>query len=219
MAEEHTGSEPEVAIYRSVIFGNFLQPLTSAVHALVKRSRESVEWKTNELDLDWILSGILLAVAMFEGALRWTHVNKYPTSTVEGWYLYRDLRRANAALPDVREAFVLRNAIAHGHVWDVPITNSPIDRLKLKLRLGRQDSLWKQYVDMRLGQTTPSGLHVVPTLMNRDDFKHVLEIVVAAMEALIAAELLLPQALSNVAVWPHDGERLTLRELPSRFAV
>jgi hypothetical protein len=129
--------------YNSIIFGNFQQPITTVVHSLVRRERESVDWKTNEGDLDWIISGTLLTVAMLECALRWTHVHKCSTMKNEGLYLYEDLRSQHPDLPDVREIFVMRNAIAHGHVWDVPVPPPALawlPRLPRFLR-GRKDTL------------------------------------------------------------------------------
>jgi hypothetical protein len=204
--------------YNSIIYGNFLQPITYAVYNLVRQDRESVDWKTNEGDLDWILSGTLLTVAMLECALRWTHVHRHTKSSEEGLYLYEELRAANStALPDVREIFVLRNAIAHGHVWDVSIPKSPIARVIANVLRAKQDKLFKKCVDPTT-QLTPSGLHVIPTLMSRQDFKSVLQITVEAFSGLIALDCLLPQALKNVAIWPDGrGDRLTLADLPGRI--
>jgi hypothetical protein len=204
--------------YNSIIYGNFLQPITCAVYYLVRRDRESVDWKTNEGDLDWILSGTLMTVAMFECALRWTHVHRRATSKEEGLYLYEEIRAANPkTLPDVREIFVLRNAIAHGHVWDVSIPKSPIARVMATVLRAKQDKLFQRCVDPAT-QLTTSGLHVIPTLMDRQDFKRVLQMTVDTFTGLIALDCLLPQALRNAAVWPDGkGERLTLGDLSARI--
>jgi hypothetical protein len=205
-------------VYRSIIFGNFQQSITTAVERLISRSRESVDWKTNELDLDWILPGILLSVVMLEGVLRWTHTQHYPTSALEGLTFYEDLRRVNKGLPDVREIFVLRNAIAHGHVWEVPMARRGLGTFGARFLRGKQDKLWREVVDMSTALTRPSALHVVPSQMDRKDFATVLERVARSMEEMVTAELLLPQALQHVAVWPSgDYARLTLRQLLERF--
>jgi hypothetical protein len=67
-------------------------------------------------------------------------------------------------------------------------------------------------------QLTTSGLHVIPTLMNRQDFKRILQLTVDAFGGLIALDCLLPQALKNMAVWPDGrGDRLALGDLPARL--
>src|SRR5450432_1567898 len=100
--------------YNSIIFGNFLQPITCCVFYLVRTPRESVPEKTNEVDSDWVLSGILLTVVILECALRYTHVHHFPEDDSDGLSFYERIRSARPSLPDVREVFVLRNAIAHG---------------------------------------------------------------------------------------------------------
>ena len=166
--------------YKSIIYPNFQQPITTIVYNLVRAKRPSTDWKTNEVDLDWILSGILLTVTMFECALRWTSVHKV-VSKNDSWYLYEELRQKHPELPDVREIFVLRNSIAHGHVWDLPTPEGFLARLKARMERGRDnDAHWKACVDRKTQLTRVSGMHVVPSLMTRGDFRLVLEKTTAA---------------------------------------
>lgn len=153
-----------------------------------------------------------MTVVMFECAMRWTHIHRRPNSKKEGGYLYEEIRTENPNnnLPDMREIFVLRNAIAHGHAWQIS-DNSP-EFTKLGVR---EDSNFSRCVNSAT-QLTTSGMHVVPSLMNRQDFKRVLEITTNAYRALIELDLLLPQVLSNMAVWP-GGERLTFGNLSERI--
>lgn len=206
-----------VESYHSIISNNFLQPIASAVHSLVRVPRESVDWKTNEGDLDWILSGTLLTVAMLECALRWTHLHRVPSSRNEGLYLYEELRAAYAQLPNVLDAFVLRNAIAHGHVWELSIPKSGVGRAFAKITRLRRDDFWKRSFNPHTNLTN-SGLHVIPTLMTRRDLKRVREMVTLAFESLVALDLLPPDSLTSHVIWPDgSGTRIVLAELSTRI--
>lgn len=210
--------EESVQVYRSIVFGNFQQSITAIVERLTSRIRESVAWKVNEADSDWVLPGVLLSVVMFENALRWTHTQRCAGMKEEGLALYEKLRVTNSELPDVREIFVLRNAIAHGHVWEIPMAPRGLRGLAAIFMRGRQDQLWIEVVDMDSLTTRPSALNVVPSQINRHDFAAVLGTIVVALEALVGKDLLLPQALTHVSVWPVDDyARLTLRQLWQRF--
>lgn len=203
--------------YNSIIYGNFLQPVVHSVWALTRRPRPSNASKTNEGDSDWILSGILLTVTMFECALRWTAIHRRNASRLEGLNLYQELRKTDQSLPDVREIFVLRNAIAHGHVWNVPTARHGINRFIPAFVLGRHDKMWKELVDTNTN-TAISGLHVVPSLMTRSDFRQVVALVRDAFERLVGADFLLSRAILNAAIWPDgSGNRITLGDLPAKF--
>jgi len=56
-------------------------------------------------------------------------------------------------------------------------------------------------------QLTTSGLHVIPTLMNRQDFKRILQLTVDALVGLIALDCLLPQALKK---WDSRKNKLPI---------
>lgn len=206
-----------ITSYESVIAGNFLQPLTLLVAKLVEKSRNNVPGKANEIELDWALPAILLAVVMFESYLGW--VQRHGATGVDAqksaYNFYENLRRKNEQLPDVTEAFILRDIVTHNHVWSVDFQWGESEDILSISHIAGGDKKWEQSVDRAKGTTT-SGLHVIPTLIDRSDVKAVLSIVVAAMEALIGIKALLPQALKHVAIWP-DGQRLSLRDLPDQI--
>jgi hypothetical protein len=202
-----------VISYESVIAGNFLQPLTLLVARLVARNRESVPGKTNEIELDWALPVILLTVVMFESYLGW--VQRHGSTGVDteksAYSFYENLRQKFRELPDVTEAFILRDIVAHNHIWGVDFQWGESKDVLSISHIAGGDRKWERNIDKATG-TTASGLHVIPTQIDRNDVRAVLSIVVTAMESLISLKLLLPQALSHVAVWP-DGRRLSLRDL------
>ena len=207
-----------VTSYESVIAGNFVQPLTLLVAKLVARSPDNVPGKPHEIELAWALPALLLVVVRFESYRGW--VQRHGATGVDAeksaYNFYENLRQKYKELPDVTEAFILRDMVAHNHVWGVDFQWGESDDVLSISHIAGGDKKWEQNVDKAKG-TTASGLHIIPTLVDRSDVKAVLSIVVAAMEALIAIKALLPQALTHVAVWP-DGRRVALRELPAQIA-
>src|ERR1700676_1452334 len=108
--------------YESVIAGNFVQPLTTLISKLVAKKREGVQGKSNEYELDWSLSTILLTVVMFESYLGWVqrHGNAKVQANSSAYKFYEALQSTYPnALPDVTEAFIMRDIIAHNHIWSV----------------------------------------------------------------------------------------------------
>lgn len=206
-----------LSTYNSMIFGNLMQPLAHAVSQLVSKDRQSTNWKTNEVDSDWIFTGILLAVFMLETSWRWTKLHKFAGITAyegrEDLKFYRELRNAHGTLPEVDELFVLRNALVHGHLWQVAEAASegaPPAALPLALQ---ENALWKLCVDVSTLRTKALNLHVVPSLMDRRDLKVVLQRTVEAWTEMVRLDLLLPQTLSRTVVWPSSGERITIGDL------
>lgn len=201
--------------YNTVIFGNFMQPLTHAVYQLVRKDRDSVSWKVNEGDSDWIYTGILLCVVMLENSWRWTklHVSSGDPS-IEALKYYDELRCANPTLPDVAELFVLRDILAHGHLWAVPI---PLGNNGVPIAhriAGYENARWRNVVDISTQRTKALALHVVPSLMDRSDLKKVLERTVGAWRELVRLNLLLPQSLNRSLIWPDgSGRRISILNL------
>lgn len=201
--------------YVSIIAGNFIQPLATVVHCLVSRERNGVPGKTNEGDLDWIFTGILLSTVYFETSLRWTQKHHVPANDEyeTAPQYYERLRKTYAGLPDMGEVFVLRNVIAHGHVYEVH-GGSATSWFPYFL-MGKRDRAWKNYVNAD-GKTTTSGLNLIPTVMNRADFREVLSRVIRAEQELIGAGIMLAQILDHNPAWPNGG-RIHFPDLPGRI--
>lgn len=205
--------------YRTIIGGHFQQPLTTIVYQLVRRDREGTPTAQNAADLDWTLSGILLTVAMFESYLRW--VQQQPSSAGlrgDGLGFYEELQVIHKTLPDVGEAFVVRNVIAHGHVWTVATELDSKGKLTASHELGRRDKPFIRHVSANGTSTTPNDLSLIPTLVSRRHFRTILELIIGAMRTMIQLGLLLPQSLNSHPIWPDgSGRRIQFELLPSEI--
>lgn len=202
--------------YYSIIFPNFQQPLVQIVFNLTRTQRPGTDYKSNDHDLDWVLSGLLLTAVMFECALRWTHLHCFAGVRHEGPKLYDHLRSSRPALPDVGEVFLLRNVIAHGHAWEVTIPRQG-GFFNAFRRHGRDDELWKRYATTD-PKKSRSGFNLVPSLMNRADLRRALDFVVAAMTAMVAEGILVSEPFDAGLEWPDgSNDRISFLDLSAKI--
>lgn len=209
---------PTVTDYVSILAGNYLQPLATLVERLVAKPREGLPGiKANEYETDWSVSSILLAMVMFEswiGRVRIDLGATAPTPTRAPAF-YDALRAQHVGLLDVTEAFVLRDVIAHNHIWNVAFEWDPQDghRLLGLNHVEGGDNKFKAVADLSTGLSRTHNLHLMPGLIDRTDVKKILDLVVGAMTALCDAGLLMRQALTGHAIIGTKGQRVTLAEI------
>jgi hypothetical protein len=191
----------------SILAGNYMQPLGMLIERLVAKPREGLPGiKVNEHETDWAISSILIAVVMFEG---WLMRVRYDLGAAapnehQALALYIALQQTYS-LPDVTEAFVMRDIVAHNHLWSVTFAwgDSSHQFIGSNLKTGG-DKKFRQVVDLNTGLTKGHQLHANPKLIDRTDVKKVLKIILAAMQALEQHKLLMVQALKTPA-WLFPG--------------
>lgn len=190
--------------YITMIAGNFLQPLASAVAKLVEKERPGVPGKSIETETDWSITCVLLAMTMFECWTAWPRqhrADRVPHHD-ELKPFYNKLRAKIPTLPDLDDAFLLRNAIAHNHRWKVELETGEPGKIVAIHHLagGRSDLQAKIDAEGR----TNSGLRIVPSMIDRSDVKLVVDRVCNALRVLAENDLLSPSFLKNVVVWPDE---------------
>lgn len=195
----------------SILAGNYMQPLGVLIERLVAKPREGLDGiKANEHETDWAISAILIAVVMFEGWLMRVRYDLGATAPNERQALdfYQALQKQHP-LPDVTEAFVMRDIVAHNHLWSVTFAwdDSGHQLLGSNLKTGG-DKKFREVVDLNTGLTKGHQLHANPKLIDRTDVKKVLKIILAAMQALEHHNLLMIQALKTPA-WLFSGGKAT----------
>ena len=186
----------------SILAGNYMQPLGVLIERLVAKPREGLDGiKVNERETDWAISAILIAVVMFEGWLMRVRYDLGASAPNERQALdFYQALQTQYPLPEVTEAFVMRDIVAHNHLWSVTFTwdDSGHQLVGSNLMTGG-DKKYRQVVDSGTGLTKGHQLHVNPKLIDRSDVKKVLQIILDAMQALERAGLLMPQALRTPA--------------------
>lgn len=165
---------------------NFKQPIADAVIKLFGRS-------VGNNDLDYVFSGILLSVAMFEAymvrAAYLKHVRPVSESIVspvsfadkavqgvEG--TGREIMRKDFSaygeegLKEVDEVYVLRDVLTHNHLWQYTLDPEGTQHLDYRLFGGNKN--FKQSVDFTKTpiQTKTLYLPVVPGDQTRQTFKN-----------------------------------------------
>jgi hypothetical protein len=200
--------------YVSIAAGNFLQPIADLVAKLIAQHRDSMaEVKANEQEGDYAISTILLTVAMFESWLMRIQYDR--GERTDGGFSYYEKLRGKHDWPDLKEVFVLRNTLAHNHVWEVWYDDSNPQAWVLdhiEHLIGCKTKNFKETVDLRLGRTKAHHLHIVPSLVDRTDASAVLILITAAAGALEKAGLLFGGMLHHVAVLTN-GTRVDLHGL------
>lgn len=203
--------------YITMIAGNFLQPLTTTVAKLVERERVGVAGKAIESETDWSATSVLLAMTMLECWTAWPRQHRADRVPNEDDMkpFYTALRSTIPRLPDLDDALLLRNAIAHNHRWRVEVERGDIERIVgIEYLAGGRRNLQAK-VDAEGRGTT--GLRLIPSMIDRTDVKIVLVLVCEVITVLADHDLLSPAFLKHVAIWP-DSKRLTLFDLPSMIA-
>jgi hypothetical protein len=82
-------------------------------------------------------------------------------------------------LDDVEELFVLRDVIAHNHIWRVQFSQEPDDWMKLierEIDEASGDKKFAKAVDFQAGITKRLKLKVIPTQIDRYDVEAVLRV-------------------------------------------
>lgn len=196
--------------YITILAGNYMQPLGILIERLVAKRREGLkDIKANEHETDWAISSILIAVVMFEGWLMRVRYDLGANAPNEHQALaFYDALRQTYPLPDVTEAFVMRDIVAHSHLWTVTFAwdDSGHSLVGSNLMTGG-DKKYKRVVDSTTGLTIGHQLHANPKLIDRTDVKKVLQIILEAMQALEREQLLMPQALKTPA-WLYPGGKV-----------
>jgi hypothetical protein len=190
--------------YITIIAGNFLQPLASAVAKLIEKERAGVPGKSIETETDWSITCVLLAMTMFECWTAWPRQHRADRVPRDDDLkpFYNKLRAELQALPDLDDAFLLRNAIAHNHRWRVELeTGEPGKIIAIHhLSGGRGDLQAKIDAEGR----TKSGLRIVPSMIDRSDVKLVLERVCDALRVLAENDLMAQSFVKDDAGWPGE---------------
>jgi hypothetical protein len=109
------------------------------------------------------------------------------------------LRKSFTLEKSLTEVFVLRDAIAHGHVWSLEVSSH--DRHGQLLRsaaLGAQygNDQFRKRVNLATRRTRAVGLHVVPSAVGRGEVIKVLDVIHRVLKFLARSRLIEPNVFS-----------------------
>lgn len=180
MAEKHD--------YVSAVFVHLLQPIaTLCDHMLQLPSAEPNEVQTASRENGFAISIIGLAAFLLEGACaRARYVSNSKKSRVSAANTFRDLGEKSTG-DKVEEIFVVRDAIAHSHLWTAKIswTENDLHFVEPPTRLpGFGDDKFQNNVDLTSRMTRRLKLHVFPTRIDRETALIVMKQTAAALKIL-----------------------------------
>lgn len=167
----------------------YFQPILDLCERLTLRPPTTVAAsRVTHFENGYSLSIVLLSVVMLEALIgrvsdlqtRLGAKGKANTSRLSVPDYIAGLRRSFKLKKSLTEVFVLRDAIAHGHVWSLEVSGhakhgSVLHSAKLGAAYG--DKKFCDRVNLRTRRTRALGLHVVPSAVSRKEVIKVLDVI------------------------------------------
>lgn len=179
----------------------YFQPILDlAERLLLKERRKVVAGRVGERENGYSLSMILLLVVALEsyiGRVRFLQKRNRngkskPARTSVPDYL-TSLRKSFGLQKSLTEVFVLRDVIAHGHVWELEISDHAthgqiLRRADLLPEYG--DYKYKVVINPRTRRSSINGLNLIPSAVGRDEVIKVFNIIRRTFQFLVRNGLL-----------------------------
>jgi hypothetical protein len=187
---------------------SYFQPILDLAEKLLLRERgKVVAGKVGYRENGYSLSIVLLLVVALEsyvGRVRYLQSNApgggqpRPVRMSVPDYLV-SLRKSFRLQKSLTEVFVLRDAIAHGHVWELTVSRyAGRGQILLSASLlpGYGDYKHKVVLNPRTKRSTIAGLNLVPSAVGRREVIKVIDLVWRTLEFLARSNLLERSAFS-----------------------
>lgn len=176
------------ADYISVVAGAFVEPVVTLLDRLFATPHPgTTDVQTGARENGYSISSCLLLVVMLESFIVRAKMITRRTAARQKRQALDFFRAAYPQCPllvDVEELFVLRDVIAHNHIWHIQFATSRGRWMRLLHRAvdaGSGDKKWRATVDVALGVTRRLKLKVQPTMIDRYDAAVVLYTVLATL--------------------------------------
>ena len=186
----------------TVVGSSYYQPITDLIHRLLAHERlGATSVKRGYRENGYSSAIILLLVVSFESYIaRVSYLQRQrpkggkpkmkKTSVPD--YLAQ-LRKSFSLQKSLTEAFVLRDVLAHNHLWTLTVSHH--ERRHLILRRAVKDAEFGDYkysvaVNPKTRRTSVLGLNVVPTSVGLREVAKVFDVLWRALQFLEKAELL-----------------------------
>lgn len=175
--------------YVSVLLLQFAQPLADLYAAMTRRTTPG----PNDVQASCMENGnsvaiIVLAVLMLESASNRVKYLRQEASRETCRELLARLG-AGALADDVEELFVLRDIIAHNHVWAADVDFKTMRVRTAKLLPGYGDSKFRSVVDLTTRKTRRLNLDIFPTRIHKSTAVAVLKKLAEAMSFLESIDI------------------------------
>lgn len=167
----------------------YFQPILDLCERLIQRPRETVRAsRINYRENGYSRSIVLLSVVMLEAFVGRVSDQQSRLGTKGQPIARREkipeyitkLRKSFTLEKSLTEVFVLRDAIAHGHVWSLEVSDHATRGAVLhssRLGPGYGDNKHKDRVNPRTRRTRALGLHIVPAAVGRSEVIKVIDVI------------------------------------------
>jgi hypothetical protein len=176
----------------TVVGGAYFQPITDLVVRLQTLSPEASrdEVHVSPRENGYAAAICLLSVVALESFLMRVRYFKHGEPTPSALNMFRYLYPAYPRKDDVAEAFVVRDLLAHNHLWEITYKWEEEDNstqlLEALHSFGMKDAKYKDYVDAADRRTKGLRFHVLPSRVDRRDAATIVKVVWEALEYMDA---------------------------------
>jgi hypothetical protein len=179
----------------TIVGGAYFQPITDLVACLQTLSTEASrdEVHVSPRENGYAAAICLLSVVALESFLMRVRYFKHGEPTPGPLKIFRCLYPAYPRPDDIAEAFVVRDLLAHNHLWEVKYKWEEEDNATQLLgalyaldSLGREDPKYTEHVDSADRRTKGLRLHILPNRVDRRDAATILKVVWEALEFMEA---------------------------------
>ena len=176
--------------YISIFGGSLLQPIADLIDRLFSAPHPGANARqTGSRENGYSVSICLLLAVFLESFIRRaTHLSGDSLHPSEKRFTLTFLAKRYPGcdlLPAITEIFVLRDVIAHNHLWKIEYSTdlqSWGTILSTELDSSSGDSKSKNSIDLQTGTTKVLGLKIIPTKIDRSEVTKVLDAVLATLE-------------------------------------
>lgn len=168
--------------YVSVIGTSFLFPITCLIEALDSISpSEPNEVQTSSLENGYAVGIIVLTVLLLESTIHRTQYVMGRLTAENASAFIRNNFADSGCADKIEELYVLRDVIAHNHIWEAEFIWDDTIGMKLisaDLQEGYGDRKFKKVIDTETRKTRILGINLFPTRIYRADALIVMRTVV-----------------------------------------
>jgi len=174
--------------YIPVLASNYVYPIVTLLTDLnAFAGRVPNEVQTSIKENGYSVSVIALGVLMLESAMVRSQAISGKSETLRA-LVYLD-EFSNFPIDRIKEVSVIRDVIAHNHIWNAKTyfdENAELRLISANLRTGSGDKKFRNSIDLKTRQSKILGLNLFPTRIHRADAMIVLDEVLKFMDHLNA---------------------------------
>jgi hypothetical protein len=211
------GDQPAwlVTDYWSVLVRNWIVALEPHLEELLALKRPSRPPSPREQS-HAMAAVVLAAFALESSAARLRAVKKWvPSSRTSGpkdtplAFLGELPGFPTALLTDIGEVLVLRNALAHNHIWLMrqTLVDDRASTTSVEVLIGRADFLTKRHATPDRRHTKRHRLNLVPDFVGYNDARKVLKVVIATLDTLASLDVPNMPSPARVMAYRLRGNR------------